>query len=82
MGAIFFSGVETIEGDRSWGKKVEIKDRIAGTRIFESDNPFEVIKKEIKAYRPVDVPGLPRFFGGLVGYIGYDTVRFFERHAR
>ena len=64
---------------RSWGKKVEIKDRAAGSRIFESDNPFEVIKKEIKAYRPVDVPGLPRFFGGLVGYIGYDTVRFFER---
>lgn len=64
---------------RSWGKKVEIKDRVAGSRIFESDNPFEVIKKEIKAYRPVDVPGLPRFFGGLVGYIGYDTVRFFER---
>jgi anthranilate synthase component 1 len=26
----------------------------------------------------VEVLGLPRFYGGLVGYIGYDTVRFFE----
>ena len=26
----------------------------------------------------VAVKGLPRFCGGLVGYIGYDMVRFFE----
>ena len=25
------------------------------------------------------VPGLPRFWGGAVGYFGYDVVRFFER---
>ncbi len=42
------------------------------------ENPIEVIKKEITAFQPVDVPGLPRFYGGLVGYIGYDMVRFFE----
>ncbi len=28
---------------------------------------------------PVEVPGLPRFSGGAVGYFGYDTVRFVER---
>ncbi len=63
---------------RSWGKKVEIKDNEKGTQIFETENPFEVLKKEIVAYNPVDVPDLPRFNGGLVGYIGYDMVRFFE----
>lgn len=63
---------------RSWGKKVEINDKEMGTQIFEIENPFEVLKKEIVAYSPVDVPGLPRFYGGLVGYIGYDMVRFFE----
>jgi anthranilate synthase component 1 len=47
--------------------------------VIEADNPLEVIKKEIGAYRPVEVKGLPRFFGGLVGYIGYDMVRFFEQ---
>jgi anthranilate synthase component 1 len=63
---------------KCWGKKVEIKDNETGTQIFETKDPFEIIKKEIKAYNTVDVAGLPRFYGGLVGYIGYDMVRFFE----
>jgi anthranilate synthase component 1 len=63
---------------KSWGKKIEIKDKELGTKIFKEDNPFEVIKREITSYNPVDVTGLPRFYGGLVGYIGYDMVRFFE----
>ena len=28
------------------------------------------------------LPGLPRFCGGLVGYFGYDTVRYIEPQAR
>jgi anthranilate synthase component 1 len=64
---------------RSWGKRIEIRDDQRGAQIFEADDPLEVIKKEVKTYRPVDVKGLPRFYGGLVGYIGYDMVRFFER---
>jgi anthranilate synthase component 1 len=28
--------------------------------------------------RYVELPGLPRFVGGAVGYIGYDWVRFLE----
>ncbi|MFH2139082.1 MAG: anthranilate synthase component I [Candidatus Omnitrophota bacterium] len=42
-------------------------------------DPIEEIKKIIQQYKFVDVPGLPRFCGGLVGYISYDTVRFFEK---
>jgi anthranilate synthase component 1 len=64
---------------RSWGKTVEIKDDRKRSKRFEVEDPLEVIKKEVIAYTPVDVKGLPRFFGGLVGYIGYDMVRFFER---
>ncbi len=59
------SAVEVIEGDSS-------------QQVIETDNPMALIKKEISAYRPVEVKGLPRFFGGLVGYIGYDMVKFFE----
>ena len=29
-------------------------------------------------FRAVNLPGLPPFSGGAVGYIGYDTVRYFE----
>ena len=30
-------------------------------------------------YRPVHVEGLPRFYGGAVGFLGYDMVQYFER---
>jgi anthranilate synthase component 1 len=63
---------------RSWGKRIEIREDKGGNQMFEVDDPLEVIKKEVKTYTPVDVKGLPRFYGGLVGYIGYDMVRFFE----
>jgi len=64
---------------RSWGQRVEIKDDKKRIRRFEVEDPLDLIKKEVTAYTPVDVKGLPRFYGGLVGYIGYDMVRFFER---
>jgi len=64
---------------KSRGRRVEIKDAKKKKQILEVDDPLDIIKKEIRAYRPVDVRGLPRFYGGLVGYIGYDMVRFFER---
>lgn len=41
-------------------------------------NPLNYLKKLMSEYKPVKVEGLPRFFGGAVGYIGYDMVRFFE----
>ena len=64
---------------KSWGRRVEIKDGKRKKQVFDADDPLDIIKNEIKAYNPVDVKGLPRFCGGLVGYIGYDMVRFFEK---
>jgi len=42
-------------------------------------DPLSLLKALMKQYCPVEVPGLPRFFGGAVGYISYDMVRFFEK---
>lgn len=44
-----------------------------------SPGSFDEIREILKQYRPVKVPGLPRFSGGLVGYIGYDAVRQIEK---
>ncbi len=63
---------------KSRGNKIEIKDDATETKIFETEDPLEFIKREIIQYKPVSVLGLPRFYGGLVGYIGYDMVRYFE----
>jgi anthranilate synthase component 1 len=64
---------------KSWGKNIEIWDDKRGTQLFEVEDPIEVLKREVTTCSPVEVEGLPRFYGGLVGYIGYDMVRFFER---
>ncbi|WP_432823143.1 anthranilate synthase component I [Trichloromonas sp.] len=41
-------------------------------------DPLDELKAFMAPYRPVQVDGLPRFFGGAVGYLGYDMVRFVE----
>jgi anthranilate synthase component 1 len=35
-------------------------------------DPLELIEAELKSFRPVRLPGLPRFTGGAVGFIGYE----------
>jgi len=48
-------------------------------QIFSgNDDPMASLRPLLQAYRPEPVAGLPRFSGGLVGYLGYDAVRFFE----
>jgi anthranilate synthase component 1 len=45
----------------------------------QSPSSFAQIKEILKKYKPVKIPGLPRFSGGLVGYISYDAVRQIEK---
>ncbi len=66
----------TIEGK---GRNLIIKRGIQKEKIRFKKDPLEIISAELKKYKPVIMPGLPRFFGGFVGYIGYDTVRHFEK---
>jgi len=37
-----------------------------------------VVEREMRKFRPVDVPGLPRFTGGAVGFIGYEFIHDVE----
>ncbi|MGB7933608.1 MAG: anthranilate synthase component I [Gammaproteobacteria bacterium] len=43
-----------------------------------SVDPLAWIEAFQGRYRAPDLPGLPRFTGGLVGYFGYETVRYIE----
>jgi anthranilate synthase component 1 len=36
------------------------------------------VSNALARFNPVPVPGLPRFHGGMVGYMGYEAVRYFE----
>ncbi len=42
-------------------------------------DPLTLIEKEFQHYRPVPVSGLPRFHGGIVGYLSYEVARYFEK---
>ena len=45
----------------------------------ESPEPFiDVLRKMMADFRSPFVPELPRFTGGAVGYLGYDTAAWFE----
>ena len=74
-----FLGTNPSKIIKGQGKKIEIRERGRKPVVFEAEDPVDALKKEIALYMPVAVPGLPRFSGGLVGYMGYDMVRFFER---
>ena len=43
-----------------------------------SEDPLAAIEAFREQYKVPDVEGLPLFTGGLVGYFGYDTVRYIE----
>ena len=43
-----------------------------------TDDPLREIEEFQSSYRMPELPQLPRFTGGLVGYFGYDTVRYIE----
>ncbi len=43
------------------------------------DDPLRLIEAELARSQLVKAPGLPRFHGGAVGYLGYETVARFER---
>ena len=40
---------------------------------------LEPLKAILARFRPVRTDGLPRFYGGMVGFLAYDVVRQFER---
>jgi anthranilate synthase component I len=87
--------LESVEGGEKWGRycflggepsiifqskgsRVEIT-RNGHSEVQEGVDPLDVLKRLMGEYHPVEVEGLPRFFGGAVGYLTYDMVRFFER---
>lgn len=54
---------------------------IEGEQVVEQHahiNPMTFIAQFMARFKVPDIPGLPRFCGGLVGAFGYDTIRAIE----
>jgi anthranilate synthase component 1 len=41
-------------------------------------DPLKVVEQHIAHFKPVTVPGLPRFTGGMVGYLGFEYIGCIE----
>ena len=85
---------ESLEGGEKWGRysfigfdplmtftssqeHMEIKrDEKVETR---TGNPLQELRNLLASFKAHQAESLPRFFGGLVGYLGYDMVRFMEK---
>ena len=47
-------------------------------QISTPADPLRLIEEEMRPHRPVNLPGLPRFVGGAVGFVGYEYVTRIE----
>jgi anthranilate synthase component I len=74
-----FLATDPREVFRYRGRTCERWTSSEGWRVVERDSaPLDHVGRTMRRYRPVEVPGLPRFTGGAVGYLGYDIVRTIE----
>jgi anthranilate synthase component 1 len=75
-----FLGTEPREVFRYRGRTVERWTKERGWKAAALDvAPLDHLAETLRRYPPVEVPGLPRFTGGAVGFLGYDVVRTLER---
>ncbi len=71
-----FLGFKPIASFKSKGKRIYIKDKRARSFLTKTDPCLE-LKNLMNRYKVAPKENL-RFFGGFVGYLGYDVVRFYE----
>jgi len=74
-----FLGTEPAAAWRLQGSSVSWWTRETGWSPVETDDPLGDLDRRLRARTHATVPGLPRFWGGAVGYFGYDVVRQIER---
>lgn len=79
-GRFSFIGLDPLATFTSKGSAVTCTFPSCDEKITEhsGQNPLEVLRELLASFNVIDSPDLPKFYGGAVGYLGYDMVRFFE----
>ncbi|MAL95290.1 MAG: anthranilate synthase component I [Haliea sp.] len=67
---------------RVTGHQVDVLVDGTVTESREEEDPLAFVEAFQERYRVAPQPDLPVFHGGLVGYFGYDTVRYVEPRLR
>lgn len=86
--------LESVEGGVKWARysfigtdpfmMLKAKDGVLSvtrdgqTETFH-DKPLDALKSRLRSFRSPNLPGLPRFTGGAVGFFGYDLIQYYEK---
>ncbi|MDF0605878.1 anthranilate synthase component I [Neisseriaceae bacterium TC5R-5] len=78
FGRYSFIGLPSNTRLRVQGQQVQVE---CADKVIERHNgdPLAFIESFQQRFRAPAIAGLPRFAGGLVGYFGYDTIRYIEK---
>ena len=78
VGRYSFLGGEPLATIRASKGQVEIVHRDGRIERMEQQDGLAVVRDHMAQYLPVPDPALPPFWGGAVGYLGYDAIPMFE----
>ena len=86
--------LESVEGGEKWGrysiigrnpflvvksfKNKTIIEKEKGEVSEVEGNPVDVIRSLMEKFKGANLPSMPRFAGGAVGFFGYDMIRYYE----
>ena len=79
LGRYSFLGAGPFLRFQAFGNRVVLQPATGPAVELEHPDPLRLLQEKLAAYRAPNLPGLPRFSGGAVGYAGYDAVRYVER---
>ena len=77
-GRYSFIGLPSREVLRIHGQRISLSRDGAVIEQLDCADPIAWVRRYAARLRVKPEPALPRFAGGLVGYFGYDCVRYFE----
>lgn len=60
------------------GEIIKITENSKLIDKYNTNDPLKEIEKIQQSYKVAQIEGMPRFSGGLVGYFGYETIRYIE----
>ena len=62
-----------------FGQRIELHCAYQPLETLQVEDPLSWISEFQQQFKVPDIEGLPRFTGGLVGYFGYETLRYLEK---
>jgi len=77
VGRYTFIGIQPYKKMVAWGTRITVREG-RRSRTFEGDI-FAELKRSLSGHTPAQVPGLPPFTAGAVGFFAYDAVRQIEK---